>query len=91
MSELSEAIDTVYLWADQWANTQSEVEEADPLDEEERQVIKAMFVVLRAAKSTLPATPQNCPHAGPHRYCDRCKVTPCPIGLATVPKNEATA
>ncbi|WP_413432627.1 hypothetical protein [Crateriforma spongiae] len=48
LSSLVEAIETVELWADMWADDQSEIEEVSPCDIEERKVIKAVQQVLKA-------------------------------------------
>ena len=50
MSELSEAIETLSLWVDQWANDQAELDEVSDCDKEERIVIAAALVVLKAAR-----------------------------------------
>ena len=49
------------------------------LTPEERKALVMHLATLRAHK-TVQAL-QDCPHAAPHRYCDTCAVSPCPIGL----------
>lgn len=46
--ELLAAIETLRFWNDMWADNQSEIEEPDSSDEEERKVIAATNVVLKA-------------------------------------------
>lgn len=50
-TSLVDAIETVELWVDLWADDQAEIEEVSPCDVEERKVIAAVHVVLNAIKS----------------------------------------
>ena len=71
-------ISTLVTLAGKWQN------EADR-DRAEGPGAIARRVALRECADTLrmlcEARFEDCPHAAPHRYCDGCKVSPCPIGL----------
>lgn len=51
---LAEAVETLQLWTDQWADEQAELDEVSQCDEEERKVIRATRTVLKAIFATFP-------------------------------------
>jgi hypothetical protein len=65
MSALADAVETVEIWVDMWADEQAEIEDASPCDHEERKVIEAVRKLLKAikGKGTIPD-----PEEG-HRFC----------------------
>ena len=69
-------ISTLATLASKW---QSEADSETSVDGVARRM------TLRECADTLrmlcEARFEDCPHAAPHRYCDGCKVRPCPIGL----------
>lgn len=48
------------------------------LDGEEKAVLQSLKEAISKRLSDLQV---DCPHAAPFRYCDGCKVSPCPIGM----------
>ena len=74
-TSLSEAIETVEIWVNMWADEQAEVEDADICDIEERKVIKAAQVVINAIKSkgSIPEAGEGyrlCSHKVAESYWD---------------------
>ena len=50
MSTLADAVETVEIWVDMWADEQAEIEDASPCDHEERKVIEAVRKLLKVVK-----------------------------------------
>jgi len=55
--------------------------DTDPSPEFRKQLSEQMCEALNRKAAIDDDASTDCPHAAPHRYCNGCKVTPCPIGL----------
>ena len=48
LCSLSDAVETLRFWTEMWANQQADIDEPDDSDREERKVIAATNLILRA-------------------------------------------